>query len=75
MARLTLQFETALVVPICGPRQLSTAWRLRSLVEAALIFPEKPRGRSALAGDDFGGNAPRAVNLHRPAPCPAGAAR
>jgi hypothetical protein len=75
MARLTLQFDTVVVVPICAPWRQPMAWCLRSLTEAELIFPEKPRGRSALDGDNFGGNAPRAVTLHRPAPCPTGAAR
>ncbi len=75
MARLTLQLETALVVPICAPRRLSMAWRLRSPAEAALIAPGKLPGRSDLAGDDFRGGARRAVIIHRPAPCPTGAAR
>ena len=75
MARLTLQLEAALVVPICAPRRQSMAWRLRSLAEAALSVPGKRRDRPALDGGDFGGSAPRAVTLHRPACCPAGAAR
>jgi len=75
MARLTLQLETALVVPICAPGCLSTAWRLRSFAEAALSAPGKRRGRSALDGGEFGGSAPRAVAIHRPDRCPAGAAR
>jgi hypothetical protein len=75
MARLKLRLETALVVPICAPRRLSMARRLRSLAEAALSVPRKRRGRSALDGGDFGGSAPRAIAIHRPDPCPAVAAR
>jgi hypothetical protein len=40
-----------------------------------LIAPGKLPGRSDLAGDDFRGGARRAVIIHRPAPCPTGAAR
>jgi hypothetical protein len=75
MARLTLQLETALVVPICAPRRLSTAWRLRSFAEASLIVRGKRRGRFALEGGDFGGSAPREVAVRRHDRCPAGAAR
>lgn len=75
MACLALQLETALVVPICAPRRLSMAWRIRSLAEAALSVPGQQRGRPALDGGACGGSAPRAVTLHRPDPCPTGAAK
>ncbi len=75
MARLTLQLDAALVVPICAPRRLSLAWRLRSLAEATLSVPGKPHGRPTLDGGDFGGSVPRAFIVHRPDPWRTEAAR